>query len=74
MPQMTREQEFSIIQASLAAADRGDHDEEKRLLRQLPLAPHLAKAAKEIWGKDFLLHEGYDLSEAEATYGSNWLT
>ena len=73
MSQMTKEQEFSIIEASLAAADRGNRVEERRLLKQLPLAPHLAKVAKEIWGKEFLLNEGYDLSEAEAEYGSNWL-
>lgn len=73
MPQLTHEQKSALVDASLAAAERGDRQEERRLLRKLPLAPHLAKAAKEIWGKEFLLKEGYDLSEAEAAYGPNWL-
>ena len=71
--QLTTEQKYAILDASLAAAERGDTIEQGRLIRQIPLAPHLAKAAKEIWGKKFLLQEGYDLSAAEATYGSNWL-
>jgi hypothetical protein len=70
---LTGDQKFKIIQASLDAADRGDREEENRLLLLLPLAPHLAKVAKEIWGKDYLLQEGFDLSEAEAAYGPNWL-
>ena len=71
--QLTTEQKYAILDASLAAAERGDTDEQGRLIRQIPLAPHLAKAAKEIWGKAFLLQEGYDLSAAEAAYGPNWL-
>jgi hypothetical protein len=73
MARLTREQRFDIVQSSLDAADRGDHEEEHRLLLMLPIAPHLAKAAKDIWGKDFLLQGGYDLSEAEAAYGPGCL-
>ena len=71
--QLSTEQKYAILDASLAAAERGDKHEQGRLIRQIPLAPHLAKAAKDIWGKEFLLQEGYDLSAAEAAYGSNWL-
>jgi hypothetical protein len=71
--QLTSEQKYAILDASLAAAERGDPDDQGRLIRQIPLAPRLAKAAKEIWGKAFLLQEGYDLSAAEAAYGPNWL-
>lgn len=73
MTQRTKEEEFTILQASLAAAKRGDMEEERRLIRMLPLAPHLAKVAKEMWGKEYLLTRGYDLSEAEAAYGIGWL-
>jgi hypothetical protein len=73
LSKLTGDQKFKIIQASLDAADRGDREEENRLPLLLPLAPHLAKVAKEIWGKDYLLQEGFDLSEAEAAYGPNWL-
>ncbi len=71
--QLTTEQKYAILDASLAAAERGDRPEHSRLIRQIPLVPHLAKTAKEIWGKEFLLKAGYDLSAAEAAYGSDWL-
>ncbi|MDR3299679.1 MAG: hypothetical protein LBU43_06680 [Candidatus Accumulibacter sp.] len=73
MSQLTNEQTSYIIHASLEAAARGDAAEESRLIRLLPLAPHLAKVAKEMWGKEYLLQEGYDLSEADAAFGADWL-
>jgi hypothetical protein len=73
MTKLTREQEIEIIQKSLEADERGDHDESVRLIQQMPLAPHLARAAKKIWGKEYLLQSGFDLSEAEAAYGKDWL-
>jgi hypothetical protein len=71
---LTLEQKAEIIEKPLEADARGDYDEGSRLLRQLPIAPWLAKAGKEVWGKEFLLENEYDLSEAEAAYGKDWLS
>ena len=74
MAQMTHDERVDVIAKSLEAAKRGDHDEEVRLIQQhFPLSPHLAKVAKEMWGADYLRNSGWDLSEAEAEYGKNWL-
>jgi hypothetical protein len=74
MTKLTREQEAEIIEKSLEADARGDREESCRLLKQLPLEPWLAKAGKEVCGKDFLLENGFDLSKAEAAYGKDWLS
>jgi hypothetical protein len=71
MPKFTPEQELEIIEQSTAAAARGDEEEAMRITQQMPLVPWLAKALKEIFGKEYL--EGWDLSEAEAVYGKDWL-
>ncbi len=74
MPTMTKEEKFKIIQDSLAAADRGDTEEEERLLEKLPLAPHLALAMKEMLGPEETLNSGSNFSEVEAKYGKDWLS
>ncbi|SHN72788.1 hypothetical protein [Desulfovibrio litoralis] len=74
MSNLTREERFEIIEKSMAASKAGNDDEAMRIAKQLPIAPWLAKAGKEVWGKDFLLENGYNLSEAEAEYGKDWLS
>ncbi len=74
MAKLTREEEFKILQQSLEAAKRGDQEEAHRLALKVPLAPHLAKALKDLVGAEEMLKEGYDLSEAEAKYGPHWLS
>jgi hypothetical protein len=71
--QMTREQRLAIINAAGEASGKGDYEELERLSKLLPMAPYLAKAVKEIHGKEHLLNLGYDLSEAETEYGADWL-
>jgi hypothetical protein len=52
---------------------QGNIEEYVRLTRSIPMSPFLAKFAKEHLGTDFLLKGGWNLSEAEAEYGSDWL-
>jgi hypothetical protein len=73
MAQLTDAEMTEIIEASLRANAMGDREEEHRLLCLIPLAPHLAKAAKEMYGKEFLIEEGYDLSDADMEFGDGWL-
>ncbi len=40
---------------------------------KLPLAPGLARIAKEMYGSKHLLEGGYNLSEAYAEFGDDWL-
>ena len=52
----------------------GDKEGYSRLTRSIPLPPYLAKVLKEKVGADFLIREGWNLAEAEAEFGSDWLT
>jgi len=54
--------------------DAGDTEGYQRLLRTVPLPPYLAKVFKEKVGVDYLINSGWNLSEAEAEFGSDWLS
>lgn len=73
MPTLTREQKLDILEKAIAARERGNHEDAAHWSRKIPLAPHLAVALKQILGIDELLKAGYNLSEAEKSYGQNWL-
>jgi hypothetical protein len=50
-------------------------EEFERILREeIPLAPYLAGFAKKRLGPDFLINGGFNLSEAEAEFGEDWLS
>lgn len=71
---MTLEEKAVVLNAIRAAEEAGNDEEAERLMREvLPLAPHLAMVAKEMYGKQALLDAGYNLSEADAEFGDGWL-
>ena len=78
MPQaqtMTLDEKFVIADKALEFKTAGNMEEYERIMRQeLPLAPYLAKFAKSHIGSDFLVKGGFNLSEAEAEFGSDWLS
>jgi hypothetical protein len=41
----------------------GNDDEGYRLMKQLPLPKHLAKAATELWGEEYLQSSGFMVEE-----------
>jgi hypothetical protein len=73
MAVMSRKKRRELLEASLAAGESGNHDEEVRLMKLLPLAPHLARVAKEMYGKNYLLESGFNLSDANEEFGDGWL-
>jgi len=76
MPQtqtMTLDEKFSILNKAIALKNAGDREGASRLTRTTPLPPYLAKVIKEKVGLDCLLNLGWNLSEVEAEYGSDWL-
>ena len=76
MPQietMTLDDKLAIACKAAALRQAGDKEGYTRLIRTLPMPPYLAKVAKEKIGADFLINGGWNLSEAEAEFGSNWL-
>ena len=74
MPQtMTLDEKLAIACKAAALSDAGDREGASRLIRTAPLPPYLAKIAKEKIGVDFLINGGWNLSEVEAEFGSDWL-
>jgi len=80
MPQvqlMTLEEQAAITLKAHELKKQGKLDECKRMLKQIPLPPYLAKFVKdhfEYFGEDFFEKYGWNLSEAEAEFGPDWLT
>ena len=78
MPQaqtMTLDEKCAIVEKAHEYKVAGNMTEYERIMRQeMPLAPYLAKFAKSHVGSDFLIKGGFNLSEAEAEFGSDWLT
>jgi hypothetical protein len=52
---------------------QGKFEEAQALLHTMPLPAYLAKWAKKRFGAEALIATGWNLSEAEAEYGSDWL-
>jgi hypothetical protein len=74
MPQtMTLDEKLAISNKAIALKKAGDRDGYDRLMKLIPMPPYLAKVAKEKIGVDFLINGGWNLSEAEAKFGPNWL-
>jgi len=70
---MTLDEKLAISNRAFAMINAGNEEEGRRLLRTAPMPSYLAKIYKEKIGVEPLLKAGYNLSEAEAEFGSDWL-
>ena len=52
----------------------GDKEGFIRLMKTVPMPPYLAKIMKDKMGPDYLINGGWNLSEAEAEFGLNWIS
>ena len=75
MPQtMTLDEKLAISGRAIKLKEAGDREGYYRLMKTAPLPPYIAKVIKEKVGLDCLLKTGWNLSEAEAEFGSDWLS
>ena len=75
MPEtMTLDEKLAISNKALDLYDAGDEEGFSRLIRTAPMPPYLAKVAKKTMGAEFLIQGGWNLSEAEAEFGPDWLS
>jgi hypothetical protein len=75
MPQtMTLDEKLAISNRALDLYEAGDEEGFSRLIRTAPMPPYLAKIYKEKVGVEQLIKGGWNLSEAEAEFGSDWLS
>jgi len=71
---MTLDEKLAISNRAFELLDTGDREGFSRLIRTAPMPPYLAKVLKDKMGADFLINGGWNLSEAEAEFGLNWLS
>jgi hypothetical protein len=72
---MTEKEKAAISMRAFALEDEGKKEEADALIKTIPLPPYLAKLVKEKWREgEWLKESGWNLAEAEAAYGADWLT
>ena len=77
MPQnqtMTLDEKLAICCKAAELRNAGDTEGATRLMKTAPIPYYIAKVIKEKVGADFLIKEGWNLSEAEAKFGPDWLS
>ena len=77
MPQaqtMSLDDKLSLRMKVFELEEQGKLEEAQKLERSIPLSPYLAKWAKKRLGAEFLIENGWNLSDAEAQYGPDWLS
>jgi hypothetical protein len=52
----------------------GKLEEAEAIKKQIPLPSYMAKWTKDHFGVEAVLNSGWSLAEAEANYGSDWLS
>jgi hypothetical protein len=71
---MTLDEKLAISNKAFELLDAGDEEGYSRLTRSIPMPPYLAKIYKEKVGVKQLIEGGWNLSEAEAEFGPDWLS
>ncbi len=71
---MTLDEKLSISNRAFELIKSGDREGGINLMKTAPIPPYIAKVIKEKVGAEYLLTSGWNLSEAEAEFGHNWLS
>jgi hypothetical protein len=72
--EMTLEEKLAIGMRSLDLKKAGQLEEAERVQKLIPLSPTMAKWCKDMIGPEFLIQQGFNLSEAEHEFGQDWLS
>jgi hypothetical protein len=70
---MTLHEKLELGVKSIELEKQGKFEEAEEIEKSIPLEPYLAKFIKDHLGLEALLKGGWNLVEAEAEYGSDWL-
>jgi len=71
---MTFDEKLAISNKACLLLKAGDREGYSRLTKTIPMPPYLAKIYKEKVGVEQLINSGWNLSEAEAEFGPDWLS
>jgi hypothetical protein len=72
--EMTLDEKFDIGLKSIELEKAGKLEEADRVWKLIPLSPTMAKWCKDMIGPEFLIDNGFNLSEANHEFGQEWLT
>jgi hypothetical protein len=70
---MSLHDKLDIGMKAIELDKQGEHAEAVKLFHTTPLAPYLAKFYRDYIGADELRKSGWNLTEAEAAFGPEWL-
>jgi hypothetical protein len=70
---MTDDERLDTMYQATLLFDEGKNEEAMQLVKSVPLMPELAKIFKDVYGADYLAGSGFNLLEADQTYGKDWL-
>jgi len=70
---MTEREKADIMMEAHRLREEGREEEATAVQHRIPLPANLAKFLKDNVGFEFLIQNGWNLAEAEAQFGSNWL-
>ena len=70
----TLHEKLQVGMKAIEEEKKGNLEEFERITRSIPMTPYMAKFVKDYIGADFLIEGGWNLSEAEAEFGADWLT
>jgi hypothetical protein len=71
---MSLDEKLAISRRAFELLDAGDREGYMRTMKTAPMPPYLAKVYKEKVGVKELIEGGWNLSEAEAEFGEDWLS
>ena len=71
---MTLHEKLEIGVKCIELKKQGKFEEAERLHKKIPVPHYIAKFIKEHFGLEILLQGDWNLAEAEAEYGPDWLT
>jgi hypothetical protein len=70
---MSLDEKTAIGLKALELKKQGKMEEYEQTMKSMPMPPYLAKWAKKRLGVNFLKDGGWNMDEANAEYGSDWL-
>jgi hypothetical protein len=70
---MSQDDRAEINRKARELEKAGKYEEAMAISKTRPLSPYLAKILKEKVGVEYLRKSGWNLAEAEAEFGQDWL-
>ena len=71
---MTLHEKLDLGMKAIELEKQGKYDEAEVVEKKIPLAPYLAKFLKDHLGSEALLQGNWNLAEADAEYGTGWIS